>query len=472
MDRRSVPVILGGGGGTRLWPVSRDSCPKQFLKILKSTSSLQQAVLRTAVEEVFARPIVMTIEPYRFLVRQQLEEIGCDAEIVIEPERRDSGPAILAAALLVPPETVLFVSAADHLIEDRDGLVADFRNAAMAAQGGAIVTFGIAPSRVTGAYGYIRPGEPLEQVPDVERVARFVEKPDLAAAEQLIAEGCLWNSGNFVFRADTLIEQYRRFDPETVSAVRDSVAKAERDLGFLRLDRAAFAAARRSSIDYAVMERTDKAAVVKAHFDWSDLGDWEAVWRHLPRDGQGNALSGQTEMLDARNNLIFSDSGIVAVADVDDLVVVASGDAVLVADRRRPGRVKELVEKVQARGHRQGSEHLRNYRPWGWYQTMDSGPRFQVKRIAVRPGCRLSLQRHHHRAEHWIVVRGTAEVTIDGATTMLSENESTYIPIGSTHRLSNPGKIELELIEVQTGSYLGEDDIVRLEDDFSRRAGE
>ena len=210
-------------------------------------------------------------------------------------------------------------------------------------------------------------------------------------------------------------------------------------------------------------------AVVRARFDWSDLGDWEAVWRHLPRDDQGNAVSGQIELLDARNNLIFADSGMVAVADVDDLVVVASGDAVLVADRRRPERVKQLVEKVQARGHRQGSEHLRNYRPWGWYQTMDSGPRFQVKRIAVRPGCRLSLQRHHHRAEHWIVVRGTAEVTIDGTTAMLSENESTYIPIGSTHRLGNPGRIELELIEVQTGSYLGEDDIVRLEDDFSRR---
>jgi mannose-1-phosphate guanylyltransferase/mannose-6-phosphate isomerase len=472
MDRRSVPVILGGGGGTRLWPVSRDSFPKQFLKILEPTSSLQQAVLRASAKDVFARPIVMTIDPYRFLVRQQLEEIGCDAEIVIEPERRDSGPAILAAALLVPPETVLFVSAADHLIENKDGLLDDFRNAAMAARSGALVTFGIVPSRVTGAYGYIGPGAPLEDIPAVERVARFVEKPGLAMAEQLIAEGCLWNSGNFVCRADTVTEQYQRFDPDTVAAVRASVASAARDLGFLRLDRAAFAAARRSSIDYAVMERTDKAAVVKAHFDWSDLGDWEAVWRHLPRDAEGNALSGQTEMLDARNNLIYSDSGIVAVADVDDLVVVASGDAVLVADRRRPGRVKELVEKVQARGHRQGSEHLRNYRPWGWYQTMDSGPRFQVKRIAVRPGCRLSLQRHHHRAEHWVVVRGTAEVTINGSTTMLSENESTYIPIGSTHRLSNPGRIELELIEVQTGSYLGEDDIVRLEDDFSRRSDE
>src|SRR5262245_4970095 len=469
MDRRSVPVILGGGGGTRLWPVSRDSFPKQFLKILEPTSSLQQAVLRASATDVFARPIVMTIDPYRFLVRQQLEEIGCDAEIVIEPERRDSGPAILAAALLVPPETVLFVSAADHLIENKDGLLDDFRNAANAARSGALVTFGIVPGRVTGAYGYIRPGAPLEDIPGVERVARFVEKPGIAMPEQLIAESCLWNSGNFVCRADTVIEQYRRFDPDTVAAVRDSVANAERDLGFLRLDRAAFAAARRSSIDYAVMERTDKAAVVKAHFDWSDLGDWEAVWRNLPRDAQGNALSGQTEMLDARNNLIYSDSGIVAVADVDDLVVVAAGDAVLVADRRRPGRVKELVEKVQARGHRQGSEHLRNYRPWGWYQTMDSGPRFQVKRIAVRPGCRLSLQRHHHRAEHWVVVRGTAEVTINGTTTMLSENESTYIAIGSTHRLSNPGRIELELIEVQTGSYLGEDDIVRLEDDFSRQ---
>ena len=472
MDRRSVPVILGGGGGTRLWPVSRDSFPKQFLKILAPTSSLQQAVLRTSAKEVFARPIVMTIDPYRFLVRQQLEEIGCDAEIVIEPERRDSGPAILAAALLVAPETVLFVSAADHLIENKDGLLEDFRNAAMAAQGGALVTFGIVPSRPTGAYGYIRLGGPLEEAPEAERVARFVEKPGLAMAEQLIAEGCLWNSGNFVFRAATVIEQYQRFDPDTLAAVRDSVASAKRDLGFLRLDRAAFAAARRSSFDYAVMERTDRAAVVKAHFDWSDLGDWEAVWRHLPRDAEGNALSGQTEMLDARNNLIYSDSGIVAVADVDDLVVVAAGDAVLVADRRRPGRVKELVERVQARGHRQGSEHLRNDRPWGWYQTMDSGPRFQVKRIAVRPGCRLSLQRHHHRAEHWVVVRGTAEVTIDGTTSMLSENESTYIPIGCTHRLSNPGRIELELIEVQTGSYLGEDDIVRLEDDFSRRPEE
>jgi mannose-1-phosphate guanylyltransferase/mannose-6-phosphate isomerase len=469
---RSVPVILGGGGGTRLWPVSRDSCPKQFLKILQPTSSLQQAVLRVTAEDVFARPIVMTIEPYRFLVRQQLEEIGCDAEIVIEPERRDSGPAILAAALLVPPETVLLVSAADHLIEDRDGFLDDFGNAAIAAERGALVTFGIVPRRVTGAYGYIRPGEPLEQVSDVWRVARFVEKPGLAAAEQLIAEGCVWNSGNFVFRADMVVDQYQQFDPSTVAAVRDSLAKAERDLGFLRLDRTAFAAARRCSFDYAVMERTDRAAVVRARFDWSDLGDWEAVWRHLPHDAQGNALSGQIELLDARNNLIYADSGMVAVADVDDLVVVASGDAVLVADRRRPERVKQLVEKVQARGHRQGSEHLRNYRPWGWYQTMDSGQRFQVKRIAVRPGCRLSLQRHHHRAEHWVVVRGTAEVTINGTTAMLSENESTYIPIGSTHRLANPGRIELELIEVQTGSYLGEDDIVRLEDDFSRRKGE
>jgi mannose-1-phosphate guanylyltransferase/mannose-6-phosphate isomerase len=466
---RSVPVILGGGGGTRLWPVSRDSCPKQFLRILSSTSSLQQAVLRVTAKDVFDRPIVMTIEPYRFLVRQQLEEIGCDAEIVIEPERRDSGPAILAAAMLVPPETVLFVSAADHLIEDRSGFLDDFRNAALAAERGALVTFGIAPRRVTGAYGYIRPGEPLDDCPDVWRVARFVEKPGLAAAEQLIAEGCVWNSGNFVFRADRVVDQYEQFDAATVADVRDSVAKAQRDLGFLRLDRPAFAAARRCSFDYAVMERTDRAAVVRARFDWSDLGDWEAVWRHLPRDDQGNALSGQVELLDARNNLVFADGGLVAVADVDDLVVVASGDAVLVADRRRPERVKQLVEKVQHRGHRQGSEHLRNYRPWGWYQTMDGGPRFQVKRIAVRPGCRLSLQRHHHRAEHWIVVRGTAEVTIDGTTAMLSENESTYIPIGSTHRLGNPGRIELELIEVQTGSYLGEDDIVRLEDDFSRR---
>jgi mannose-1-phosphate guanylyltransferase/mannose-6-phosphate isomerase len=429
-------------------------------------------VLRVAAKDVFARPIVMTIEPYRFLVRQQLEEIGCDAEIVIEPERRDSGPAILAAALLVPPETVLFVSAADHLIEDRLAFLDDFRNAAIAAERGALVTFGIAPRRLTGAYGYIRTGDSLDHAADVCHVARFVEKPELAAAEQLIAEGCLWNSGNFVFRADTVIEQYQEFDPSAVAAVRDSVAKAERDLGFLRLDRAAFAAARRCSFDYAVMERTDRAAVVRAHFDWSDLGDWEAVWRHLPHDAQGNALSGRVELLDARNNVIFADSGMVAVVDVDDLVVVASGDAVLVADRRRPERVKQLVESVQARGHRQGSEHLRNYRPWGWYQTMDSGPRFQVKRIAVRPGCRLSLQRHHHRAEHWIVVRGTAEVTINGSTSMLSENESTYIPIGSTHRLANPGRIELELIEVQTGSYLGEDDIIRLEDDFSRREGE
>jgi mannose-1-phosphate guanylyltransferase/mannose-6-phosphate isomerase len=371
--------------------------------------------------------------------------------------------------MLVPPETVLFVSAADHLIEDRSGFLDDFRNAALAAERGALVTFGIAPRRVTGAYGYIRPGEPLDDCPDVWRVARFVEKPGLAAAEQLIAEGCVWNSGNFVFRADRVVDQYEQFDAATVADVRDSVAKAQRDLGFLRLDRPAFAAARRCSFDYAVMERTDRAAVVRARFDWSDLGDWEAVWRHLPRDDQGNALSGQVELLDARNNLVFADGGLVAVADVDDLVVVASGDAVLVADRRRPERVKQLVEKVQHRGHRQGSEHLRNYRPWGWYQTMDGGPRFQVKRIAVRPGCRLSLQRHHHRAEHWIVVRGTAEVTIDGTTAMLSENESTYIPIGSTHRLGNPGRIELELIEVQTGSYLGEDDIVRLEDDFSRR---
>jgi mannose-1-phosphate guanylyltransferase/mannose-6-phosphate isomerase len=466
-----IPVIMCGGSGTRVWPESRESRPKQFISLIGEKSTFQSIVGVLGDREIFAEPIVVTANAYRFVVAEQLEEIGARATIVLEPMRRDSGPAVAVAASLAAgsdSQAVVAVLAADHVFGDSALFAELCREAGVAAAGGAIVTFGIKPDHPATGYGYIRAGEPIDAAGRVRKVAAFVEKPDAATAQRFVEEGYLWNSGNFIFRADVMLEELKRFEPDMASAAAGAVAKATSDLGFLLLDAENFAQAPKKSIDYAVMERTDKAAVIGADVGWSDVGLWTTVWRLSERDGDGNSLRGKAVAMDARNVLIRTDDQLTAVVGLDNIIVVTTPDAVLVVDAAQADKVKHLVDRLKAEKRPEASEHKRSYRPWGYYQSVDEGARYQVKRIVVKPGGRLSLQKHFHRAEHWIVVRGTAEVVRDGQTHHVHENESIYLPIGCEHRLTNPGKINLELIEVQTGSYLGEDDIIRIEDVYNR----
>jgi len=469
-DPLIIPVLLAGGAGTRLWPVSRDAMPKQFLPLVGDRSTYQQALLRVSDRDMFAPPIVMTAADFRFFARHQAEALGVDATIVLEPERRDSAPAIAAAAALAlrrDPEAIVLALAADHVILDADLFRAACRAGRQAALAGHIVTFGLPPSAPRTSYGYIRRGAALG-FDGVHVVAAFVEKPDAATAARYVAEGYLWNSGNFLFRASDLLSELARHEPAMGEAVEAAVAQATSDLGFLRLAPSAFAAAPQKSIDYALMEKTSRAAVVEGRFRWSDIGGWDAVYAVSERDGSGNALHGPAVALEAENCLVHAEDRLTAVLGVKDLVVVTTPDAVLVLPRSRAEEVREIVAALKARGRTEASSHRRVHRPWGHYEGVDAGERFQVKRIVVTPGSTLSLQRHMHRAEHWVVVRGTAAVTIGEEQRTVHENESIYIPIGTVHRLANPGRIPLELIEVQTGSYLGEDDIVRLDDVYGR----
>jgi len=462
--------LLAGGTGTRLWPVSRDAMPKQFLPLVGKRSTYQQALERVRSPELFAPPIVMTSDDFRFFAQRQAQELGIDATIVLEPARRDSGPAIVAGAMIArrtDEQAVVFALAADHVILDPELFEKACRAAAAVAAAGRIAMFGIRPTEPKTSYGYIRRGEALD-VAGANKVAAFIEKPDAATAARLIAEGCLWNSGNFMFRADTLIGEFARFEPEAAQAVEAGVDGSATDLGFVRLGADAFARAPARSIDYAVMERTDKAAVVEATFRWSDIGSWDAVLDVSERDEAGNALRGPVAAVEARNCIVHAEDRLTAVLGVEDLVVVTTPDAVLVLPRERAQDVKGLVARLKAQGRTEVKDHRRCHRPWGHYESIDAGERFQVKRIVVIPGGRLSLQTHMHRAEHWVVVRGTAEVTLGEEVRTVHENESIYVPIGAVHRLANPGRIPLELIEVQTGSYLGEDDIVRLDDIYKR----
>jgi mannose-1-phosphate guanylyltransferase/mannose-6-phosphate isomerase len=465
-----IPVIMCGGSGTRVWPESRESLPKQFIPLVGETSTFQAIVEMLSDRTVFEEPIVITNVEYRFRVAEQLQEIGVRATIVLEPMRRDSGPAVATAAVLaakIAPDAVVAVLAADHVFRDGRRFAELCREAAEAAGKGAIVTFGIKPDHAATGYGYIRPGAPLDEN-NVRNVAVFVEKPDRSTAERFVEEGYLWNSGNFVFRADVMLEEIKRFEPDMASAAEEAVAKARQDLDFLVLDAGGFARAPKKSIDYAVMERTEKAAVIAADVGWSDVGLWSTVWRLSERDENGNSLRGDAVAIDSHDVLVRSDGHLAAVVGLNNVIVVATEDAVLVADQNQADKVKQLVDELKARNRREATEHKRSYRPWGYYQSVDAGARYQVKRIVVKPGGRLSLQKHFHRAEHWIVVRGTAEVTRNGEIHYVHENESIYLPIGCEHRMTNPGKIPLELIEVQTGSYLGEDDIVRIEDVYNR----
>jgi mannose-1-phosphate guanylyltransferase / mannose-6-phosphate isomerase len=469
MDRRIIPLIMCGGAGTRLWPASREVHPKQFLPLFGARSTFQDTLSRVSDTALFERPVVITNNAYRFMVLEQLAEIGLEADVLLEPMRRDSGPAIAAGAAFAQTRdkaAVVLALASDHVVRDTAAFLAACREGLAAAEAGRIVTFGVKPERAATDYGYINPGEIISG--QVRAVAKFVEKPDSATAATYVKAGYFWNSGNFMFRASVLSDEYRNVDAASVQAVTDAVAKAGRDLGFIKLDADAFGSAKPISIDYAVMEKTSRAAVVPVACGWSDVGSWHTVWELSDKDGQGNAARGAAVFEDSRNCNVSTDRALVALEGVDDLVVVATQDAVLVSRQKDANGLKRLVARLKSVAPEVTENHIKVHRPWGSYQSVDNGERHQVKRIIVKPGERLSLQKHHHRSEHWIVVRGAARVTVNELVKTVHENESIYIPIGAVHRLENPGKIRLELIEVQTGSYLGEDDIIRIEDDYQR----
>ena len=469
MSKKILPVIMCGGAGTRVWPESRETMPKQFIALFGDRSTFQDTVLRVTGPD-FEEPIVITNFDYRFLVKEQLAQIGVEATIVNEPVRRDSGPAVSVAAALAAQQdarSVVAVFASDHVVTKQAEFLQTCREAAEAAALGFIVTLGVKPTEPAVGYGYIKPGEAIANT-SAMKVEAFVEKPARETAERYVAAGYLWNSGNFVFRADTMLEELQAFEPQMIEAATAAIEDAQRDLGFLALDAEAFGRAPKKSIDYAVMERTRRAAVVPADIGWSDVGSWDAVWKLSDRDERGNSIYGEGVIIDADDSYVRSTGLLTALVGVKDVIVVTTQDAVLVLGREQGDRVKQLVEHLRNNKRKEATEHKRMYRPWGYYQSIDHGARYQVKRIVVTSGHRLSLQKHYHRAEHWVVVKGTAEVTCGDKVTIVHENESIYLPIGSVHRLTNPGKINLELIEVQTGSYLGEDDIVRIEDEYKR----
>jgi len=466
---RILPVILSGGTGTRLWPLSREGYPKQFWPLASAQPMLEETAAR-AEGPGYLPPMVVCNEAHRFLVAEQLR--GRGARIVLEPAGRNSAPAIAAAALLAEeagPDTVMWIMAADSAVTDLPALHAALAEAAAAARAGRIVTFGMKPTAPETGYGYIEAGDALPGLPGVQAIARFVEKPDAARAADFVAGGRhLWNSGMFVATASVLLAELERYEPAMLATVRAAVEGASRDMDFVRLAPEPFAAAPSISIDYAVMERTQHAAVVPAAIGWSDIGSWAALWEISDKDANGNATQGPVELVDARNCLVRSEGILAGVVGLEDAVVVVTDDAVLAMHRDRAQDVKKLVEQLRAKGRKEATEHRRAYRPWGHYEGLILGERFQVKKIQVRPGAKLSLQKHFHRAEHWVVVSGTAIVRRDAEEIMLRENESVYLPLGCVHRMENPGMIPLVLIEVQVGSYLGEDDIVRYEDTYGR----
>ena len=467
-----IPLILSGGSGTRLWPVSRKNLPKQFLVLAGNGTLFQQTLARTRQLPEVAAPIVVASEDHRFLAADQLLEIGIrDATIVLEPLARNTAPAIALGALQAQqrdPDALLLVLPADHLIGDTAAFVAAVTQAIPLAEQDWLVTFGIRPDRPETGFGYIRRAEAIGS--DGYRVEQFVEKPDLATAESYLADdGYDWNSGMFLFKASRYLEELAVHAPAMLAAVRDAHANASADLDFVRIDHDTFALVPDKSIDYAVMEKTRHAAVIPVSCTWSDIGSWSALWLTGNKDAEGNLREGDTLSIDSRNSLLRShDRHLLATVGIDDLIVVTTPDATLVAHRDAAQDVKKIVEQLKASGRSEHSLHRVVHRPWGSYDSLEAGDRFQVKRIVVKPGASLSLQKHHHRAEHWIVVSGTAEVTCDEKVFLLGENQSTFIPLGSQHRLRNPGKVLLELIEVQSGSYLGEDDIVRYDDVYGR----
>lgn len=470
------PVIMAGGSGSRLWPLSRQLHPKQFLTLADEKLSMLQATLQRLDGLDTAAPSLICNEQHRFLAAEQLRQFGvAEANILLEPVGRNTAPAIALAALQACQQdenSVLLVLAADHVIRDVAAFHTSIQVALPLAQAGKLVTFGIVPTQPETGYGYIRRGERLEVVNEVQGgygVAQFVEKPDLATAQEYLASGnYYWNSGMFMFRARRYLDELQAFQPAMLAACELAMVKAERDLDFIRVDAAAFAACPDISVDYAVMEKTSDAAMVPLDAGWNDVGSWSALWEIQDKNEQGNALHGDVLTEQTRNTFVHAESRLVTTVGVDDLVIVETKDAVLVAHKNKVQEVKLIVEQLKIRGRSEHINHREVYRPWGRYDAIDNGERYQVKCITVKPGAKLSVQMHHHRAEHWIVVSGTARVTLGDSTRLVTENQSVYIPLGEVHALENPGKIPLELIEVQSGSYLGEDDIVRFEDRYGR----
>jgi mannose-1-phosphate guanylyltransferase/mannose-6-phosphate isomerase len=471
-----IPVILSGGSGTRLWPVSRESFPKQLWPLISDHTLLQETALR-ARGKCFAPPVVVCDQEHRFLIAEQLRAAGIPSpRILLEPVGRNSAPAIAAAASLVAetdPDAVLWLLAADHVIADTAALHHSLAIAAAAARAGRVVTFGMRPTAPETGYGYIAVGAALDDAPGAYSVAQFVEKPDAAEAARLATDGKhLWNSGMFVFSARTLLEELATHAPDVLPPVRRAVAERSTDLDFIRLGVEAFTACPAISLDYAVAERTSRAAVVPADIGWSDVGSWNALWELGRKDEQGNVAVGDVLLEAARNCYVRSDGMVAAVVGLEDAVVVVTEDAVLAIHRDHAQDVKKVVDRLKAAGRHEAVSHNRVYRPWGFFESLIQGERFQVKRLMVSPGCKLSLQKHFHRAEHWVVVNGSALVTRDDETLLVRENESVYLPLGCRHRLENPGRIPLTLIEVQSGAYLGEDDIVRFDDVYNRKSSD
>ena len=477
------PVVLSGGSGTRLWPLSREKYPKQLLPLIGEDSLLQATVRRVdgiAGLEV-AAPLVVCNEEYRFVIAEQLRVMGKPGTVVLEPLGRNTAPALTLAAQAAiknGADPVLLVMPADHVIVNTQAFQAVVRQGAALAEAGAVVTFGITPDAPETGYGYIQSGDAFG-ADGAKRIARFVEKPDLATAQAYLDEGTYsWNSGLFMMRASVWLAALEVCRPDIAAACQTAWAQGREDGEFVRVGKEAFSQCPSDSIDYAVMERIavghaqavalPVGVVIPLSAGWSDVGAWEALWNVLPKDAEGNVAQGDVLMQDSRNTLALSEGRLIACVGVDDLIVVETADAILVAHKNKTQDVKKIVDRLKQAGRSEGQTHRKVFRPWGWYDSVDSGERFQVKRIVVKPGAALSLQMHHHRAEHWIVVSGTAKVTVGDKTLLLSENESTYIPLGTTHRLENPGKLALEMIEVQSGSYLGEDDIVRFEDVYGR----
>jgi mannose-1-phosphate guanylyltransferase/mannose-6-phosphate isomerase len=470
--KQIVPVILSGGSGTRLWPVSRKSFPKQFWPLISDKTMLAETALRAA-SPGFTAPIVVTNQDHRFVVAEQLREAGvANARILLEPKGRNSAPAIAAAALLAAetnPDAVLWVMPADAAIGDLDALSHAIARGAAAAAAGHFVTFGMHPTAPETGYGYIAQGAAVANLEGVFKLDRFIEKPNADKAVKLLQSGRnLWNSGMFMFTARLLLSEMELHAPEVLQAVQAAMASRSSDLDFVRLGAAAFESSPDISIDYAIAEKTDKAVVVPASIGWSDVGSWAALAEIAPKDANGNVVVGEVVVEDSQNSYARSDSTLTALLGVKDVIVVTTKDAVLVAHKDHAQNVKKIVDRLKKEGREEADSHNRIYRPWGFYERLILSDRFQVKRIVVWPGHKLSLQKHYHRAEHWVVVTGIANVTCDDQVTLVRENESIYLPLGAVHRMENPGRIPLTVIEVQSGAYLGEDDIVRFEDTYGR----
>ncbi len=469
-----IPVILAGGSGSRLWPLSRQHYPKQLLKLFGNYTMLQHTLLRVQGVPALAEPIVVCNQEHRFMVAEQLLEMGLNnAEIILEPVGRNTAPAIALAALFAQERkqnATLLVLSADHMIRDVKAFQDAIVKSVQAAEAGALVTFGVTPTHPETGYGYIRANlKSTSGVADCFPVEQFVEKPDLQTAQSYLDAGCyFWNSGMFVFAADVFLRELSAQSPEVVMAAERAKLSATKDLDFIRIEKEAFAAAPNISIDYALMEKSRNVACVPLSAGWSDVGDWKSYWDLSDKDEAGNSFIGDSLDVGSSNTLVFSQDKLVATLGVDNLMIINTPDAVLIADKSQAQQVKKIISQIESLNRTEHLQHREIYRPWGCYDAIDTGDRYQVNRIRVKPGGSLSLQLHHHRAEHWIVVKGTALVQRGEESMLLSENESTYIPVGVRHRLSNPGKIPLEIVEVQSGPYLEQDDVIRYEDSYGR----